>query len=179
MKPIIVLVSLVGLIAPWQACARSPRTLDPDSLVASLPRTLRSSAPVFVNGMRSDSVQTVTWDGASLFVNGEAIFSARNPHAPSSGAPAPEVPRAKRLGPAGVASKRPAPETLAGDILAPLLGAIESGRVVFVGRGYFLSIPDVSPALEQVERAIESDDASVPGPVSEEILGHVLEAHRK
>lgn len=177
MKRWISLICLAGFLTPSCACARSARVVAPENLIATLPRTVRSVAPVFANGVRSDSIQIISWDGASLHVNGEAVFTS---HATGDRldhpAPAEKVKRAKRLGPREALSESREPSRMAGQTLAPVLNAIERGRLVFVGRGYCASIADVSAGLAQVEEAIERRSVDVPGPVGARILRDVIEA---
>jgi hypothetical protein len=167
----------IGVLAPVCSCARNPVVMSPDSLVAALPRTVPSAAPVFANGMRSDSLQVLAWDGTSLFVNGERIFTAGEVTDRLPGSAPPEgVKRAERLGPRKAPPDQLAPAHLAGNVLAPLLTAIDEGRLVFIGPGYFAAFTGVQAALDQIARAVEQGSPGVPGPVSPRLLRVVIEA---
>ena len=173
------LLCVVGLVAPPSACARGARSADPDSLIAALPCVVRSAAPVFANGVRSDSIQVFTWDGSSLFLNGERIFRGRNSEEqPSISSPG-GAQSAERIGPRKESGENLAPARLAGNLLIPIFAAIERGRVVFVGEGYYGSFPDVEAALDQVGRALRQEDPEASGPVSVEILRDVIAAARR
>jgi hypothetical protein len=172
----------LGVLMPTMACAEMTLPVDPDSLIATLPKTVVTKQPIFIEGARSDSLQVFTWDGAKLYLNGFQIYpelkrAERRPASRPTNEP--PVPRAT-VGDDGTpaAPKELTAQHIAGNFLAPLLKALERGRIVFVGRGYYASEPMAEEALRQINDVNRLQRTDVAGPVKNpRILEDVLAAN--